>query len=80
MQQHVHARQVVGGDVLLLPDDLADAVRAHAVTHIEQQRARTAGKVEDAVNGELVSLEQNIEMAREKHNTFLKELGLSILP
>jgi hypothetical protein len=28
VQQHVHARQVVGGDVLLLPVDFADAVIA----------------------------------------------------
>ena len=28
VQQHVHAREVVGGDVLFLPVDLADAVRA----------------------------------------------------
>jgi type I restriction enzyme M protein len=33
-----------------------------------------------AVNEELLSLTQNIEKAREKHNAFLKELGLSVLP
>jgi type I restriction enzyme M protein len=33
-----------------------------------------------AVNAELVSLEQKIEAATEKHNAFLKELGLSLLP
>jgi type I restriction enzyme M protein len=33
-----------------------------------------------AVNTELVTLAQNIETAREKHNAFLKELGLSPLP
>ena len=33
-----------------------------------------------AVNKEMLSLAQNIEMAREKHNAFLKELGLSSLP
>jgi type I restriction enzyme M protein len=33
-----------------------------------------------AVNAELVTLEQKIESAREKHNAFLKELGLSALP
>src|SRR5579862_3377864 len=32
-----------------------------------------------AVNAELVSLEQKIEAATEKHNAFLKELGLSLL-
>ena len=46
VQQHVHARQVVGGDVLLLPEDLADAVRPHALAHVEQQRAGAAGKVQ----------------------------------
>ena len=33
-----------------------------------------------AVHAELVKLEQDIEMAREKHNAFLKELGLPTLP
>jgi len=33
-----------------------------------------------AVNAELVSLEQKIEAATEKHNAFLKELGLRSLP
>jgi type I restriction enzyme M protein len=33
-----------------------------------------------AVNEELLSLTQNIEKAKAKHNAFLKELGLSVLP
>lgn len=33
-----------------------------------------------AVNQELLSLAQNIENAKKKHNAFLKELGLSVLP
>jgi type I restriction enzyme M protein len=33
-----------------------------------------------AVNAELIALAQNIEQAREKHNAFLKELGLPLLP
>jgi type I restriction enzyme M protein len=33
-----------------------------------------------AVNAELVKLEQNINTARDKHNEFLKELGLPPLP
>ena len=33
-----------------------------------------------AVNAELVTLTQKIEKAREKHNAFLKELGLPVLP
>jgi type I restriction enzyme M protein len=32
------------------------------------------------INTELVALEQNIKDARDKHNTFLKELGLPALP
>jgi type I restriction enzyme M protein len=41
-----------------------------------------AGKEIDlgAVNAELVSLEKKIEAANEKHNVFLKELGLPSLP
>jgi len=34
----------------------------------------------EAVNAELVALEQTVEAAREKHNVFLKELGLPLLP
>ena len=33
-----------------------------------------------AVNAELVALEQTVEAARAKHNAFLKELGLPLLP
>jgi type I restriction enzyme M protein len=33
-----------------------------------------------SVHSELVSLEQKIEAARDKHNIFLKELGLPLLP
>jgi type I restriction enzyme M protein len=33
-----------------------------------------------AVNAELVSLEKKIEASTEKHNAFLKELGLPSLP
>lgn len=33
-----------------------------------------------AVQSELISLEQKIEAARDKHNAFLKELGLPTLP
>ena len=49
VQQHVHAGEVVGGDVLFLPVDFADAVRPHALAHVEQQRAGAAGEVEHAV-------------------------------
>ena len=34
----------------------------------------------EAVNVELITLTQNIEKAKEKHNAFLKELGLPALP
>jgi len=34
----------------------------------------------EAVNVELITLTQNIEKARERHNAFLKELGLPGLP
>jgi type I restriction enzyme M protein len=33
-----------------------------------------------AVNADLVSLEQKIDAATKKHNEFLKELGLPLLP
>ena len=33
-----------------------------------------------AVNVELVTLEKDIKAARDKHNAFLKELGLPALP
>ena len=33
-----------------------------------------------AVNSDLVSLGQTIANARDKHNSFLKELGLPLLP
>jgi len=33
-----------------------------------------------AVNKELVALEEKINLATKKHNEFLKELGLPVLP
>jgi type I restriction enzyme M protein len=33
-----------------------------------------------AVNKELITLTKNIEKAKAKHNGFLKELGLPVLP
>jgi len=47
VQQHVHAREIVSSDVLLLAVDLADAARAHLLAYVEQQRAGTAGEVEN---------------------------------
>ena len=35
VQQHVHTRQVVGGDVLFLTKHLADAMWPHALAHVE---------------------------------------------
>ena len=35
VQQHVHARQVVGGDVLLLTEELAHTLPAHTAAYIE---------------------------------------------
>ena len=48
MQQHVHARQVIGGDVLFLTVDFAYALRAHAPPYIEQKRTGTAGEIKHA--------------------------------
>ena len=51
VQQHVHAREVVGGDVLFLAVDLADGAACvlHALAHVEQQRAGAAGEVDHAL-------------------------------
>ncbi len=49
MQQHVHAGQFAGGDVLLLTVDPANTMWPHVTAHIKQQRAGTAGKVEPTV-------------------------------
>jgi hypothetical protein len=47
MQQHVHSRQVVGGDVILLPVDSADRATglSHLLAHIQQQGTRATGEV-----------------------------------
>ena len=55
MQQHVHAGEVVGGDVLFLPINLADAIRTHALSHVEKQGAGAAGKVEDFLQSRLLA-------------------------
>ena len=34
----------------------------------------------NSVHADLVNIEQTIETARDKHNAFLKELGLPLLP
>ena len=48
MQQHVHAGKVVGGDVLLLAEDLADPFGPHPLTQFNQQGRRTAREIQDA--------------------------------
>ncbi len=64
VQQHVHPREVVGRDVLLLPVDPANAVRPHAIAYVEQQRARAAGEVQHA--SEVVSLARLGSLAVER--------------
>lgn len=49
VEEHVHARQVVGGDVVFLSVDFADAVLAHAFADVEEEGAGAAGEVENAV-------------------------------
>lgn len=51
MQQHIHARQVIGGDVFFLAVNLADGAAGlgHLFAHVEQQRTRATGKVQHAV-------------------------------
>jgi len=50
MQQHVHPRKVVGGDILFLAKDLADGptVILHPFTNVEKQGSGATGKVHDA--------------------------------
>ena len=48
MQQYAHASEVVGGDVLFLAVNLVDAMRPHALAHIEQQRVRPTGEIHHA--------------------------------
>jgi hypothetical protein len=36
MQQHVHAGEIVGGDVLILPVNFADALRMNVFPHVQQ--------------------------------------------
>ena len=66
VQQHIHAGEVVCGDVLFLPIDFADAVRSHALAHIQQQRTRTACEVEHA--GEPFFLACRGLLAVERHD------------
>ena len=50
VQQHVHAGEVVGGDILLLAEDLADGAArlVHLLAHAEDQRAGATGHVHHA--------------------------------
>ncbi len=51
VQQHVHASEVVGGDVFLLAVDFADGTArlVHFLADVEQQRAGAAGEVHHTV-------------------------------
>ncbi len=55
VQQHVHAGEIVGGDVLFLPEDFADAICAHAFSHVEEQGAGAAGEIEDLFQSRLLA-------------------------
>jgi len=55
MQQHVHAGEVVGGDVLFLSESLADAIRPHALSHVQEQGAGATGEIEDLLQSRLLS-------------------------
>ena len=45
VEDHVHARQIRGGDILLLAIE-ADLVRGR-IGHLQQQRTRATGRIED---------------------------------
>ncbi len=51
VQQHIHAGEVIGGDILLLAEDFADgaACLCHLLAHVEQQGAGAAGHVHHAL-------------------------------
>ena len=51
VQQHVHAGEVVGGDVLFLAVDFANGAAdlVHLLAHIEKQRAGAASEVQHAL-------------------------------
>lgn len=48
VEEHVHAGEVVGGDILFLAVDFADTVGTKAAGDIEEEGAGAAGEVEDA--------------------------------
>ena len=56
VQQQVHARQVVGGDVLLLPEDHADALGSQLMAHVQQQGGGATGDVQDAAQALLLAV------------------------
>ena len=45
MKQHIHAGEVVGSDIFLLPIDLANTVWPELFAHIDKQRTGPAGKI-----------------------------------
>ena len=48
MKEHIHARKVVCSNVIFLTINFAYAFCSHAVSHVEQQRTRAAGKIQYA--------------------------------
>lgn len=50
VQQHVHAGQVIGCNVLFLPVNFPDSMLSHFVANIQEQRAGTTRKIKHTVN------------------------------
>src|ERR1039457_1104194 len=46
MKQHVHARKVVGGNVVFLAVNFANTMLAKLLTYIEEQRDGSASKIQ----------------------------------
>ncbi|MDD5295997.1 MAG: N-6 DNA methylase [Rhodocyclaceae bacterium] len=63
--------------------DMAEIEKNDFNLNISRYISTAVGEAEvdlQAINTELLTLEQNIKDARDKHNAFLKELGLPALP
>ncbi len=63
--------------------DMAEIEKNDFNLNISRYISTAVGEAEvdlQEINSELVALEQNIKDARDKHNAFLKELGLPALP
>lgn len=62
---------------------IAKIIKTYQYREQEARYSRRLGMAEidlDATHGELVEIENDIEKAKQKHNGFLKELGLKLLP